>query len=63
MADSSTPTTSDTESDIEVTLVNANQELAALLAQVAVLSKLAVDMSERCIDLNGRFIASLAPSD
>lgn len=59
MADPTAPVpTADTDdsSELEVKVVNPDEELAALVTQVSELSKLAVDLSERCIDLNGRFL-------
>ncbi|KAJ7817178.1 hypothetical protein B0H14DRAFT_2602184 [Mycena olivaceomarginata] len=39
---------------------NSKEELAALVSQVAALSKLAVDLSERCLDVNDKALSKLA---
>jgi hypothetical protein len=68
MADPSAPlpaAAADSDEELEIELVNPDQELAALITRLSELSKLAVDLSERCIDLDGRFtvLSQMPPSD
>lgn len=67
MADPSAPVpaAADSDEELEIKLVNPDQELAALVTRVSELSKLAVDLSERCIDLDGRFpiLSRMPPGD
>ncbi|KAJ7315505.1 hypothetical protein DFH08DRAFT_820436 [Mycena albidolilacea] len=63
MADPSAPVpaaAADCDEELEIELVNPDQELAALITWVSELSKLAVDLSERCINLDNSGLSKLA---